>query len=626
MAYAVLAGLRPIYGLYAGLAALVIYPILSTSPAVAMGPASLQAILTAEAAVSLGLEPQDDGDEYNSARYAAVAARLAILVGFVQVALGLLRFGQIVKFLSKPVLKGFHFGVAVTTASSQLARVLGLSGLPRRSVAVQVWYQVGLRLGDTHAASAALSVCCFLAFLVVSWTKTYLASLPQVKHDRSRFWKRAVGIIPAPLVVVALSTVAVYTMGLQDRGVRIVGEVPSGLPVLENPFSNAETNRAARAENVSDGDVPSVGEDLQQLIGPAAVAAGLGILELVSVGKGAENLYDMPLDVTQEMVGVGAGNIAASAVGGFPITGSFSRSSVNADAGARTPMSSWITAAFLSVTLVYLTELFFFLPQVALGVMIIYAVLKQFDSEIPRMLWAVDKRDCAVFFATLLATVGLGVQNGLAVGAVLSLGRLLQESAAPRVSRLGRAPGTKSWINFGRHYRRAKEEPGVAVLRFESHLYFANALHFRDEVMRASFPWRQRGNYEPLTPADYEATPPPPAVPTVPGMGPALPPEAVIVDCSAITRVDASAVDVLENIPREVKRNAKRLREQRVQRLRRALEQMEDDEAKQRAVAGGHDRLCVCETTTNNAGEEFLTCRLECSCILKTFRGCLLGF
>lgn len=253
--------------------------------------------------------------------------------------------------------------------------------------------------------------------------------------------------------------------------------------------------------------------------------------------------------------------------------------------------------------------------------MIVYAVLKQFDSEIPRMLWAVDKRDCAVFAATLIATVTLGVQNGLAVGAVLSLGRLLQESAAPRVSRLGKMPGTRTWINFGRHSKTSVEEPGVAVLRFESHLYFANALHFRDEVLRASFPWRRRGDFRPMTPADYEATPPPPAAPSVPGMGPALQPEAVIVDCSAVTRVDATAVDVLESIPREVKRNAKRLRELRVQRLRRALEQIEDGETNERLVAGGHDRLCVCETTTNQAGEEFLTWRLECSCVLRTIRG-----
>ena len=460
----------------------------------------------------------------------------------------------------------------------------------------------------------------------MSWAKTYLASLPQVKHDKSRFWKRAVGVIPAPLVVVAASTIAVRLLGLESMGVSIVGNVPSGLPSVSNPFSNDAENRAAEAEGLSVDVVPSLGDDLQALLPAAAVTAGLGILELVSVGKGAESLYDLPIDVTQEMVGVGTANIAASFVGGFPVTGSFSRSSVNADAGARTPMSSWVTASFLAIVLVYLTELFFFLPQVTLGVMIMYAVLKQFDQEVPRMLWAVDKRDMAVFVATFLATACLGVQNGLAVGAVLSLGRLLQESAAPRVARLGRSPGTRNWINFGRHSDHSKEEPGVAVLRFESHLYFANAVHFRDEVLRAAFPWRKRDDFKPITMADYNATPAPPAAPIVPGMGPALPPEAVIFDCSPITRVDASAVDVLESIPREVKRHAKRLREQRVQRLRRALEELEDAEAKARAARDGHNRLCVCETTKNEAGEEFMTCRLECSCVLRSVKGCFLGF
>jgi len=182
MAYAVLAGMRPEHGLFAGLGACVAYPFFSTSPAIAIGPASLQAILMAETALGAGLAPQDSGDDYNEARYLEVAARTCLLIGLWQLGLGLFRFGALIKFLSKPVLKGFHFGVAITTGSSQLARILGIRGLPSRNRAIMMWWDVGSNLLRAHVESVLFSAACLGSFFILEWVKTFLLSLPIVKR------------------------------------------------------------------------------------------------------------------------------------------------------------------------------------------------------------------------------------------------------------------------------------------------------------------------------------------------------------------------------------------------------------------------------------------------------------
>lgn len=255
-----------------------------------------------------------------------------------------------------------------------------------------------------------------------------------------------------------------------------MGSIPSGFPSATNLFATATGGS-------------TFASDLGAVLPSAVVMAVVGFMEAISVAKVLEGRYPRPLDSNQELVGLGAANAFASFFGGFPGTGAFSRTSVNADAGAKTPVTSIVSAVILCLTVLFLTPLFYHLPRVTLGCMIIFAVIKLFDVETPKMLWAVSLSDFVVFTSTFLATVVLGIRNGILIGAVISLARLIREAASPEVVPLGRVPGTQNWRDIRRFgCKGARPEPGVAVVRFESHLFFANAGRFRDLVLGLSFP------------------------------------------------------------------------------------------------------------------------------------------
>lgn len=407
-------------------------------------------------------------------------------------------------------------------------------------------------LGDTHMLTFGIAIENLAMFYLLKYLKTFLKSLPVIKEDESKTYDRILNAIPNALIVVVVNIAIAAGLNLEDEGVSVVGDVPSGLP---------------GATNILDGDF---GSDFTQLLPSGFLIAVVGYMESISVAKAMALRYNNDVDSNQELVGLGAANLFGCFFSGFPTTGGFSRTSVNADAGAKTPLSSTVSAVILTIAVLFLTPLFYHLPSATLATLILFAVTKLFDFETPRMLWAVDKSDFFVYIVTFICTIVLGIEVGILVGAGISIVRLLKEAAQPHVARLGKLPGTDTWRNVNRFGGAPQEEAGLVVVRFDAQMFFANAVFFKELVVKLSQP-----------PAGQ------------------LAPEAVVLDCSAMTTLDSSAVHGLEAVPKELMKGAKRRRDKRLLALRSAIAQMD---AGQGHTAGEDQQLHGVERGSGSAG------------------------
>ncbi|MEM1416829.1 MAG: SulP family inorganic anion transporter, partial [Myxococcota bacterium] len=383
MAYAMLAGLPPIVGLYASLLPLLAYALLGSSRQLAVGPVAMDSLLVAQ-----GLAPFAAlGGEV----YVAYAAGLALLVGALHVLMGVFRLGFLVNFLSQPVMAGFTSAAALIIASSQLSHVLGVS-LPRGAV----WEVAGAALGELAAWHGAT--------LVIALGATGL--LVALKRWAPR--------VPRALVVVVLGTLAVRVLGLEAEGVAVVGAIPEGLPALRVPDVDAET--------------------LAGLIGVAGPIALVAVMEAMSVGKAVAQRLGYDIVPNRELFALGAANVASGLSQGYPITGGFSRTAVNASAGARTPLAGVITAGVVGLTLLFLTPLFHDLPKAVLAAIIMTAVIGLVDLAQARRLWRVARPELALMALTFAATLGLGIGEGILVGVGASLATFVMGTTRPHVA------------------------------------------------------------------------------------------------------------------------------------------------------------------------------------------------
>ncbi len=434
MAYALIAGLPPIYGLYASLVPLVIYALLGTSRQLAVGPVAMVSLL-----VAAGVAPLAEGDP---GQYVTLALLLAFMVGVIQLGLGLLRFGFLVNFLSHPVLTGFTAAAALIIGLSQLKHLLGIP-LPRSNHIHEILWSAVQQVGAVQVPTLLIG----LGGIVV------LVGLKR--------WKKTA---PGALVLVVLGTLVVSLGDLEAAGVAVVGEVPRGLPVPT---------------------LLSLDLGLMQALLPIALTIALvGFMESIAVAKvyAARNRYEV--DANQELIGLGLANVAGSFFQAYPTTGGFSRTAVNAQAGANTTVASLISAGVIGLTLLLLTGLFHDLPNAVLAAIVLVAVAGLIDWKEIRFLWQVDRKDFALFLLTFVATLGLGIEEGILVGVVASVALVVYQSAKPHTAVMGRLPGTDTYRNVVRHPQ-AQMPPGVAVLRMDASLYFANAAHFQ-EVVRAT--------------------------------------------------------------------------------------------------------------------------------------------
>lgn len=432
MAYAQLAGMPPVAGLIASTLPIVAYALVGSSRALAVGPVAIVSLLTFEAVHRLA--------EPGSAEYVTLAATLALLVGALQLGLGLLRAGVVVHFLSHAVVAGFTSAAAIVIGLSQLKHLVGVpldGSHPLRTL----WDAVR-RVAEVHPTTLAIGLGAVVLLLLS---------------------RRVARRFPGPLLVVALGTVAVVLFGLDGIGVRTVGAVPVGLPRWTWP-------------------VPSF-DDLMALVPTALTISFVGFMESIAVARALAAKDGERVDADRELAGLGLANLVAGVIAAFPVTGGFSRSAVNAQAGARSGLASVVTAALLLVTLAFLTPLFRDLPQAVLGAIVLVAVSGLVDFREPRRLWRVRPNDGATWWVTFGATLIVGIEPGILVGVATSLGLFVVRSAFPHVARLGWAEREGAWRNVGR-YPDAAVPDGVELLRFDAPLYFANAGFLRETIER----------------------------------------------------------------------------------------------------------------------------------------------
>ncbi|MBK45983.1 MAG: sodium-independent anion transporter [Roseovarius sp.] len=446
LAYALLAGLPPEAGIYASIVPIILYALFGTSRALAVGPVAVVSLMTAAAVGQVA--------EAGSMGYAAAALTLALLSGAMLLALGLLRLGFIANFLSHPVIAGFITASGILIATSQLKHILGVPAGGHTLIEM-----LGALAAHLDAVNWPTLVIGVLATGFLFWVRKGLKPLLQ----RAGLRPRTADLLAktGPVAAVAVSTLAVWLLGLDGGGVAIVGAVPQGLPPLT---------------------MPDLSPDLvSALLLPAALISVIGFVESVSVAQTLAAKRRQRIDPDQELIGLGAANLGAAFTGGYPVTGGFARSVVNFDAGAETPAAGAFTAVGLAIAALALTPLIFFLPKAVLAATIIVAVLSLVDFSILRKSWGYSKADFAAVLATILLTLGLGVEAGVSAGVLLSIGLHLYKTSRPHVAEVGLVPGTHHFRNVLRH--RVRTNPAVLTLRVDESLYFANARFLEDMIL-----------------------------------------------------------------------------------------------------------------------------------------------
>ena len=479
LAYALLAGVPAEVGLYASILPLVFYMVFGSSRTLAVGPVAVVSLMTASSIGSMGLATQ--------AEYLQAAVILALLSGIFLVLLGILRFGFLANFLSHPVVAGFITASAIIIAVGQVRHILGIQAggdnLPEQLTS--------LLEGLPETSTETLWVGGFaLVFLTAArlWLKQGL--------DRLGVPAFAAGIIvkAAPVIAVIITIAWAGLADLGSAGVALVGAIPAGLPNLALPGIDRTM--------------------VQELALPAILISVIGYVESVSVGKTLAAKRRQKINQNQELIGLGAANIGSALSGGFPVTGGFSRSVVNYDAGARTPAAGLFTAIGIGVATMTLTGYLALLPKATLAATIIIAVLGLVDLSILKKTWVYSRSDFIAVAATIVVTLLAGVETGVSTGVAASLVLHLYKTSRPHIAEVGEIKGTKHFRNVKRH--QVETFPTILQLRVDESLYFANATHLEEEIFRNL-------NERPQL-------------------------EHIILMCNAVNEIDISALEVLESM------------------------------------------------------------------------------
>jgi SulP family sulfate permease len=445
LAYALLAGLPPEAGIYASIVPIMLYAVFGTSRALAVGPVAVVSLMTAAA---IG-----DVAQAGTAGYATAALTLAALSGVFLVLLGMFRLGVIANFLSHPVIAGFITASGIIIAASQLKHILGIEAGGHNLYELVI--SLVAHLSETNWITLSIGAAA-TAFLF--WVRKGLKPLLLSTGLNARFADLLARA--GPVAAVAATTLAAGAFNLDQQGVSIVGTVPQSLPPLTMPdFS---------------------GELVSSLIGPAILISIIGFVESISVAQTLAAKKRQRIDPNQELIGLGAANLGAAFTGGYPVTGGFARSVVNFDAGAETPAAGAFTAVGLAIAAVALTPLIYFLPKATLAATIIVAVLSLVDFSILKKAWAYSKADFAAVIATILVTLGFGVELGVTAGVALSILIHLYNTSRPHMAVVGQVPGTEHYRNVLRHDVITREN--ILTVRVDESLYFANARYLEDRL------------------------------------------------------------------------------------------------------------------------------------------------
>jgi SulP family sulfate permease len=430
MAYAVVAGLPPVIGLYASVLPMLVYALLGSSMVQSVGPMAITALMTASSLAALA--------PAGSELYVTMAAQMALIAGVLLLLLGMLRLGFLAHFLSRPVLSGFTTGAALLIGASQIKALVGGS--------------------FTHFNLAGASIG--MLVLVTLWLGK--EQLAPVLGKLGLSPKRATLLSKlVPVMVLSAATLAVWQLNLQDAGVAVIGPIAQGLPSLGLPWVSWT--------------------HLRDLVEPALLIGFIVFLSGQSVSVTLAQKRDEKIDNNRELLGLGAANVASALSGSFAVTGSLSRSAVNYTAGANTPLASVITAGLMALLLCVPTDWLSLLPLPAMAASIIIAMLGMLDFDTPRQAWRYDRSDAIAWLATLAGVLLIGVESGVMIGVMLSLGSLIWRASRPHIAVIGRIAGSEHFRNIQRH--NVQTHPQMLFLRVDSGMFFGNAELINERVL-----------------------------------------------------------------------------------------------------------------------------------------------
>lgn len=436
MAYAMIAGLPPVFGLYAALIPQIIYGILGTSRQLSVGPVAMDSLLVAAGLGALSLSGIEE--------YIGMAIFLALFMGLIQFLLGVVRMGFLVNFLSKPVISGFTSAAALIIGLSQLKHLLGTPIKGGNQIHTLV-YSAFKTIDQTQWIALVLGVA---AIVIIKGLK--------------RIHKR----IPGALIVTLLGIVVTYVFRLDQLGLSIVQDVPKGLPAFSLP--SVEQSRIA------------------ELFPIAMTLALIAFMEAISVAKAVEEKHKLnEVRPNQELIALGLSNVIGSLFQSYPTTGGFSRTAVNDQAGAASTLASFISAAIVGLTLLFLTPLFYYLPNTVLAAIIMVAVFGLIDLEYPKVLWKNRKDEFALLLFTFVITLTVGIKEGILYGVLLSLLLLVYRSSKPHFAILARVKNSPYYRNIKRFPEEVEIDPEIVLFRFDGQLYFGNKDYFKSSLLEA---------------------------------------------------------------------------------------------------------------------------------------------
>ena len=479
LAYAMLAGLPAEVGLYASITPLLAYAILGTSSTLSVGPVAITSLMTATALAEVA--------QQGSADYLTAAITLAALSGLMLLAFGLLRLGFLANFLSHTVVSAFITASAIIIALSQVSHLLGTKSEGDNIFELLASLSAGLQNVNGYTLLLGVGVLAFLYLI----RKQGVDALVKVGLSRTNSQLVAK---TAPVIGVLLTIAITYQFGLEEHGVAVVGNIPQGLPRPTMPNFSLEL--------------------VDMLLLPAALISIIGYVESISVGRTLGAQKRERVNSNQELVGLGAANLASAFSGAFPVTGGFSRSVVNFDAGASTQASSIFTAVFIALVSLFLTPFLYYLPKATLAATIIVAVLALVDFSVIEKTWRFKKSDWMAVVSTIVMTLGFGVEVGVSCGVIISLGLHLFRTSKPHIAEVGQVDGTEHFRNVKRY--RVETAPEILTLRVDESLFFANA-SFLEELI-----YTQVFNHDKIA--------------------------HVILMCNAMNEIDYSALEILEEL------------------------------------------------------------------------------
>ncbi|AMC11669.1 sulfate transporter [Lutibacter profundi] len=432
IAYAMIAGLPPIYGLYTAMIPQFIYAFFGTSRQLAVGPVAMDSLIVASGVGAIAV--------VGSEHFISLAILLALLMGIMQLAFGIFRLGFLVNFLSKPVISGFTSAAALIIGLNQLKHIFGVN-MQRNN---QLQYIILDAFNQIKFINWRTFIIGLISILLLVFINKYFKKLP------------------GALIVVVFGILVVKFFNLNDYGVKIVGDIPKGLPDFKIQFMDVET--------------------IKELAPIALTLALIAFMEAISVAKAIESKHNnYKVNANKELIALGLGNIVGSFFQSYPSTGGFSRTAINNQAGANTPLAAIFSALIVALTLLFLTPLFYYLPKAVLGAIIMVAVFGLLDFSVPKQLWKYTKRDLLILNITLIVTVTIGIKEGIITGVILSLVMLIYKSTKPHVAILGNVPNTYLYRNIKR-FNDLIDLKDVLIIRFDAQLHFANTTYFKDTI------------------------------------------------------------------------------------------------------------------------------------------------